>query len=191
MKQLSKNEQEIVKLKIDYFIQCTNYLSEQYGIDRHIDKVLVEKVFRRLKDRVNINSVGENYIWSYITYLFYDNLHKRKFENFKWSWITSSKAFTDWVDKPLDWYDGYGRWLLDSLLKRPKTSLNINPMATEEIFRKKHLNTVKGFATCIENTSLVDPKSKYCKMCFKKLDCIELLKANNPELYNYRYVRHK
>lgn len=174
--------------KIEYFENCCIYICDEFGLKADLpsrEKITLQ--LKRLGKKTNINSIGNNYIWNFVTYILYKKQDNRQYKNFKLIWLTSKSSFDVWNERPDDWYVYHGRWLLENILKQPKTVVNINPRHTEETFRKKYLNTPKGFITCLENTSFIDPESRFCKICIKKIDCREILKSNNPELYNIRY----
>jgi hypothetical protein len=58
---------------------------------------------------------------------------------------------------------------------------------SEEVYRKRFFNSDRGFVTCIENTSLINPKSKFCSKCVHSKHCLVLLKANFKAIYKNRY----
>jgi hypothetical protein len=177
----------LLQSKIDYFEKCCVYLASEFGVHPKLpDREKSELMFKRFGKKTNVNSIGENYIWSYTSYIFFIKQKIRRFNAFKLSWLTSKASFDIWNDREDDWYVWHGKWLTENLLKKPSEEKNINPRNTEDTFRRKFLNTPKGFIICLENTSLYDPQSRFCKMCFKKLDCREVLKANNLKLYEER-----
>jgi hypothetical protein len=186
MTNLKPQSHNNIEEKIDYFCECCFYICSEFGIKDTINKHDVEWYFNYLSKRININSIGKNFIWNYVTYIFSQKIKIRRFNAFKMSWFTSKQSIKLWLEKSDDWYVYHGRWLLESKLKKPENESKINPRNTEETFRRKYHNLLKGFVTCLENTSLYDPESRYCRTCFKKLECREILKNNNPELYHAR-----
>lgn len=178
-----------LKEKTDYFIKCCLYIADEYGLKYSLPRNNIELLLYRFSKKVNFVSIGENYIWNYVSFVFSKKLIAGRMNAFKFNWLTSLGSTRIWFDKESDWYFWHGQWLLESKLVKPAERININPRSTEEVFRRKYLNSVKGFATCLENTSLSDPESRFCRMCFKKLDCRKILKENNPQLYISRYGR--
>jgi hypothetical protein len=172
--------------KIKYVEDCCRYLCSEFGLNCDLKKQDIQTFLWRLSRKTNLVSVGKNYIWNYLTYVIFKKTQIRRWSAFKTSWFFSVGSVNQWFEKNDDWYVYHGRWLSESKLKQPVTTDNISPRNTEEIYRKKYHNTIKGFVTCLENTSLYDPESRYCKLCYKKLDCREILKTNNPELYDAR-----
>jgi len=180
-----------VEKKIEFFKKCCKVISNEWGIPLILDDDKINLIFWRLSRKTHYLSIGERYIWNYVTYIFFSKQSLRARANFKFSWLWSNTSASIWFDKPYDWYVYHGKWISENKLRIPKEIVNINPRASEETFRRKFLNQVKGFIVCMENTSLIDPESRICKLCFKKLDCKKLLKINNPELYEARYGRTK
>jgi hypothetical protein len=174
-------------IKTDYFLKCCKVISDEWGIPFIINREEVEILFCKLSRRTRYVSIGDRFIWNFVTYVFYSKTNTRAFTNFKFNWLLTSTAVRAWFEKPDDWYVYHGRWIAECGLKMPTEIKNINPRSTEEVFRRKFLNTPRGFITCLENTSLSDPESRICRICMKKLDCRKILKENNPNLYKERY----
>lgn len=177
--------------RIKYFRLCYQHLNDQFGLNDNtkVTDEQIERVFKRLQKKVSVHSMGINYIWNYVTYVFYKRFSHRKGYLIKFDWLVSLQGTNIWLDKEEDWYVYHGAWLRENLLTKPILEEKVNIREREDFIRAQNLNKMKGFVTCIEYTSLVDPNSKICPKCFKKLDCKEILKNNNPKLYNDRYGR--
>lgn len=57
---------------------------------------------------------------------------------------------------------------------------------SEELEKKRFLNTDRGLINCLEKTTLFYHKSVNCMLCTHKNDCKKLLKTNYINIYNYR-----
>jgi len=63
----------------------------------------------------------------------------------------------------------------------------LNPLnILEEETKKKYYNTIEGFSSCLNFTSLFKFTSPLCKECSWKIKCKIVLKQNYPKLYQKR-----
>lgn len=56
----------------------------------------------------------------------------------------------------------------------------------EEIDKSRHFNTEVGFQFCLYNTTLYNPKSKFCSTCNFRNECEKILQNNHPNLHKIR-----
>lgn len=175
-------EDPLLPDKIDFLITCFLYLDEKFTLKNKevdIDSCIV--FFKTISRKIHLSSVGTNYIFNYVTYIFMISRIKKTF-SFKVLLSTKSKGI--WFDKPDDWYVWHSKFLFENQLKKPsKEKGKIDIMKTEDSIRRKYYGTGKGFILCLESTSLHDPRSEFCQRCLRKNDCREVLKNNNLPLF--------
>jgi hypothetical protein len=156
------------------------------------------ETFIKLVDKeYTLQSVGVNFLWEYFVYQF-DYWYELKFKNgfsdkVVLAWIIGKKAFDRWKTRDRE-YD----WIIDKSVILDKYKLQKNELFSKNVqpeksgydaskaIRKQHLNTEKGFAICVQYTTLFDPKDVSCIMCKHKKECKELLRVNYPKLYRQR-----
>lgn len=163
--------------------------------------------FLKLVDKkYSLQSVGYDFLYDYFLFQFqywHDLTLENKFsEKIVIAWIVGKKAFERWEERnqEFDWqmetYPIVNTYELDkkdvlTLCKPYEEPIQIQksksvPYDSSKRIRKQFLNTQKGFATCVEFTTLFDPADVSCIKCAYRTDCKELLKANYPRLYKER-----
>ncbi len=158
-----------------------------------------------LHKEYNLHCVGNQFLWDYFLFQF-NYWHELNLQNgfsdkIVIAWIVGKKAFKRWTqrDKEFDWaidkseiIEAYGLdqkylfRLTESLHEKPQTKIQSVPFDSSKRIRKEYLNTDKGFAICIEQTTLFDPKDFSCLKCNNRTDCKELLRVNYPTLFKQR-----
>lgn len=154
----------------------------------------------------SLHSVGHTFLWQYFVFQF-DYWNKAQLDN-KFSdkvvigWIIGKKAFERWVqrDKEFDWQISAGDFLtkygfdINELVKIydlniDRKPVNTNTYDSSKSIRKQFLNTERGFAICVQQTTLFDPKDLSCIKCNSRVECKELLRVNYPRIFNSRIVQ--
>jgi hypothetical protein len=151
--------------------------------------------------KYSLHCVGETFLWEYFLFQFqywHDLIPENIFsDKIMFKWIVGKKAFERWEnrDREFDWFiENYPIINLYGVQKKDlftfhEQQIKVNTKkrfdASKRI-RKEYLNTEKGFAICIEMTSLFDPSDTSCIKCQNRVDCKELLRVNYPSLYNQR-----
>jgi hypothetical protein len=161
--------------------------------------------FLQLVDKkYSLHCVGASFLWDYFLFQFQyweDLTLTNKFsDKIVLGWIVGKKAFQRWQerDKEFDWqietysiiatYELDKKYLLQcNTCEKPKIENPKSvPYDSSKPLRRQFHNTNKGFATCLEFTTLFDPKDISCIKCQFRTDCKELLKVNYPQLYKER-----
>lgn len=148
------------------------------------------KTFIGLLDKqYSINGIGKTFLWEYFLFQFdyWDGLtlNGNHSDKISLSYIIGKKAFLRYVDRNRD-YD----WLTENYKIINKLGLSksdidkyfepvkYNMVDRSNELRKMYYNTDRGFATCIEFTSLFVPSCTLCILCNYKAECKELQRVN-------------
>lgn len=141
-------------------------------------------LYKRLLRRYGY--VAEKLLQDYLLYTFY-SLQKQgiapTFTN------CCKEGFYEWENRPEDWYETK-EWFkqTNKIFFKAKQSLNLSKVfQMEERLRGKWFNTEKHLAFCMDNTSLADPESYYCRRCKYLGTCKSLLENNNAKLFESRW----
>lgn len=191
MRRKAKIPEEILIEKSDIVYELYIEFRRQLKIKKEDDTFTFEncqKLIQFISYKDNIHSVGRRYLWNYITFVF---SKKKQNAGWKFSWLHTRASLNDWFDKDLDWYYYHNFFLKEKKLVYPQIKHEADLLEQEDVYRKKYFNRAKGLITCLENTSLFDPESKWCVKCFNRLDCKKILKENNSKLYEQRINRTK
>lgn len=171
-----------------YFLECYLLIVERFGLvgnDSTLTVENVEKFLNRIYKKISPYQIGSNYLFNYITYTFKNKYGK----GYKFSWLISQQAVSEWFDKEEDWFEWNEKWKKEHGVHKPVKVVQFDLLKIEDFHRKRYLNEQRGLVHCMENTTLIDPESQICRKCKNKLDCKELLRVNNPELCKIRYGR--
>jgi hypothetical protein len=191
---------DLIEAYYQYFYRH-RYKDFKYKFKRTKTTTSVCHSFLKIIDEeYSLHSVGQDFLWDYFLFQFqyWDDLYlKNGFsEKILIAWIIGKKAFQRWQfrDKEYDWQ-------IDNSLIIEKYNLNKNDLFgfseqieksnkslfdSSKFIRKQYLNTDKGFAMCVEFTTLFDPKDMNCIRCNSRSECKELLKINYPNLFKQR-----
>lgn len=155
------------------------------------------KTFLELIDKeYSLHCVGDVFLWDYFLFQFdyWHNLTVTKFNDVVTiAYIVGEKAFDRYTgrNREYDWQmesypiiELYGVHKKDVFTNREQPKKVNSGAALKELYH----NTERGFATCVEFTTLYDPKDKSCKDCIFKIDCQELLRVNYPMIYKNRLI---
>ncbi len=142
-------------------------------------------------------SVGRDLAWKYLDYGF-QSWFNADFDSethaIRFSWIYGKPAIKRWekLGQKLNVeiaerdvkakYKLYEVEVFGSRLRATLTA--VRPF--EEQFRGQYLNTKRGLANCVANTTLYQPNSPTCKLCKVKSNCKAILKRNYPRVYKAR-----
>jgi len=118
-----------------------------------------------------------------------------------YQWIFGKNAFKRWVERPIK-----KKWIVRCKLKdsvvldlrkafrteeRKKILqetyndlVNVKPF--EEAQKETYFNTDQGFANCVMFTTLYNKRSRFCKRCVNKEDCIKIMIEQFPKLHALR-----
>lgn len=142
-------------------------------------------------------AAGRDLAWKYLDYGF-QSWFNADFDSethaIRFSWIYGKPAIKRWeklgqkVNVELSERDVKAKYKLyeaevyGSRLRAVLTA--VRPF--EEDFRKQYLNTKRGLANCVANTTLYQPNSLTCQRCRVKRYCVAILKRNYPRVYKVR-----
>lgn len=143
------------------------------------------------------NSIlGEDYIRLYIEFAinrwYVQDERDVKAESCKLLNIFSKRAVAEWENTNPQYRAYIVRKELKhdyeiNYKKKSKLSEIVNSVIiSEEKARKMYLNTPRGLAWCIANTSLYFHRSKYCSICDFKMECKEIERKQYPNVYRKR-----
>ena len=190
-------EEGIVQM-YEYFFR-RRYKSYKYQFDIKKNKVLIEEFLERIHKAYDIHSVGYDWLFNYIAfqYSIFDHFEKKERKNVSDKILPSSilgkKGWERWQSRNTEFdfqilnssfpqkYNISKQAILSKL--EPQDENDFDP---DKAMRSRYLNTEKGFAVCIEYTTLYNPKDTSCILCNNKSTCMQLLKANLPQLYTQR-----
>jgi hypothetical protein len=149
----------------------------------------VENFLLLLDKEVGLESIGETYLFDFLSYSFY--LKKDQKTRFgkgvvMLNHVIGKKALSKWMDKPDNWWYWTDKFLTEYGIKRPlikSIEANSTLLYTAEERIKQQS---KGILNCSDFTTLFNPLSEFCNKCEEKLDCMSLLKEMYPNIYTKR-----
>lgn len=170
------------------YFYCKKYGNKIIPSRTKTTKKVCESFLELLDKEYKLPCVGKTFIWEYFLFQFnyWDELSVNKYsDKISIAYIVGKKAFTRYLDRNKD-YD----WQIDTYPIVDKYSLsksdldiffdkiNFETIDSTKNLRKLFHNTDRGFATCIEFTTLYQPANSLCITCIFKTDCKELKRVN-------------
>lgn len=160
---------------------------------------IYETLLKEIDKRVNTTSLGKQFVWRYCIFQFtyWDELIiDTPSSRVGFSHIFGKKAIDRYFtrDKEYDWQFDSPEISLKYKLSTLEFNSHVDPKKdklehTNSGIRLRFLNTDKGLATCLSQTTLFDRKDSSCLLCNFQTECKELLKTNYPTIYKNRYGR--
>lgn len=145
--------------------------------------------------KTNYPSMGRKFLWRYFSFQFnyWEDLELEAFfGKYRIELIIGVKAFKRWKERNKD----FDFQIDDNNLKERyqiRQSDLINPIEKvpihypyEELTKKLFFGEPKGFATCLQFTTLYDHLQRTCVKCPFKKDCKNILQKTYPKLYEHR-----
>lgn len=180
---------KIIEDVFQYFY-CKKYGFKKIPAKTEKTRNVCENFLTLLDKRFGLPGLGKTFIWEYFLFQFnyWDELTVSAYsETISINFIVGKKAFKRYLDrdKEFDWQmDTYP---IVAKYKLLKSDLNIFFAVTEVKkpdvsvqmqIRKQFYNTEKGFANCVEFTTLYEPAQVCCITCKFKQECKELKRVN-------------
>jgi hypothetical protein len=197
-------EKVIISLYEELFRQAT--LNRNYKLHLNPnDKTLVRKFIDWINSTYHESQIGEDFFINYFEFQFshYHGMISEKFgrNRIMLNWVIGKKAIQRWEER-----DSSKRWLvklrvnsefslnLKEAFKEEKKKVNISNKSkfilelnkTEEGYKKRFYNELKGFVFCQMFTTLYNPISPLCQSCTNKDICIKTIQTELPEFYKLR-----
>lgn len=196
----------------EYFY-CKKYLSPKYQFKPSSEALSrINGFIQALDKKYDIQTLGINFLSNYFIFQF-NRTHNQIFKRFSSRFsdggikvggrlqiydIIGKKAFEYWLERDVkydfilansDFAKQHRISLLEihDLLKVKETKKQFEILQSEEIEKKRFLNTSRGFLNCIEKTTLYNHRSHNCILCKSKNDCKKMLESNYPHIYKQRY----
>lgn len=170
------------------YFYCKKYGFKKMPVRTEKTVSVCESFLVLLDKKYTLQSLGKTFIWEYFLFQFnyWDELTLSGYnENIVISYVVGKKAFSRYLDrdKEFDWqFESYPIVEKYRLLKSdldiffPTVDRKTTDMSMD--IRKQYHNTDKGFAACIEFTTLYEPAQLTCITCKFKTDCKELKRVN-------------
>ena len=201
----------VVDLLVDFYPQFYKRLNgnEKYKFIHSEDRT--EKLIKFATVVCSlVDDIGEDICKQYLSYAFgkYAGRKNHKgIENaFPMGWIISANLFREFLSTP-GWikasndrkitaerkkFSKLGVKEIKSKFRKneeweERARLISNISILEENEKKRFYNSIKGFAWCIDNTTLINPNSEICLNCKFEKSCKETLKDNYPNYFKIRY----
>lgn len=193
-------EEKIDKL-FEYFTSKILYNPEYKFSPHSREKVAIKNFAHFLEEKYGKFSIGPYWLFQYFTFQFnyWKDKKTRQGEGLaQIAWIIGNKALERWENKTNDyWYFCLvGLLNINQNIKLSEIKVLINDreelknyielVHSEEIEKKRYLNTDKGQVHCIQNTDLYNHKSEHCQNCKINPICKELLRINYPHISKVR-----
>jgi len=183
----------------------------KYAVDLFVE--LLEQVTKRKQDHIKVNAkdrdswnvfmdyyqdkIGEDFIRKFIQYgfqsWFNDGSKKDYSRSIKFNWVIGVTSIKRWEAcsvrtnifiTRMSLKTDYKINNLPTESKFPELLLKLRP--NEEKFKEAYLNSQKGMAWCIANTTLYFHKSSNCAVCKFKSECRNILKKEYPKINKIR-----
>lgn len=150
-----------------------------------------------LDKKYKIQSIGREFLIKYFLFQFnyWYELDINSFnKRVNIQYIIGKKAFKRWIDRDVS-YD----WSILQSFVIPTLNIQSIPLPklyekvyerlskSEEVEKKRWINTTRGFLNCIENTTLYKKNSGECLVCKFKVECKKILRRNYPIIYKNRF----
>jgi len=172
------------------------FIRRYYNSNAVIDDNLIVDFLIEVHKKINLNSISAEWIYNYLIFQFdywkSKNVHHGNRMSAKKIFAKKSlQRYFSRSDK-FNWYNAklslkqfdIGDDILYQFRKKQQSSTTY-----DDIERVRFHNTNKGFANCIEMTTLYDKRSGLCQTCRFRKQCKELLRQNYKAIYIDRYVR--
>lgn len=170
----------------------------KYRLKQSKKTVGVCRSFLALIDKkYSLHCVDKMFLWEYFIFQFnywHDLTIKSFYNKLSIEYIVGKKAFDRWDkrDREFDWIIDDSKTIerlgvqKNVLFTDREQRTKVNKHDSSRAIRKQFHNTERGFACCIEFTTLFDGRDVSCVTCKFKQDCKELLRSNYPALYKER-----
>jgi len=160
------------------------------------DRVQINNFIAVIDQQYTLASIGEVFLKSYFEFQFqYWNGKVTRFgvNNVQLSWTIGQKAFDRWIQRDIQ-RSAYREKVfvqtndIVEFKEEQKQDLSFFHaiLSSEELEKKRYLNTELGFDWCLINTTLFKAQSPICFQCSFQNDCIEALQKNYPNVFNIR-----
>jgi hypothetical protein len=187
---------EVVEKFYQYFYVKKYRVKYQFKRTKTTNSVCTN-FLKILDKKYSLVSLSEGFLWEYFLFQFHYwedlTLQNQFSDKITIAFIVGKKAFERWEtrNKEYDWqietFSIVKAYSLDKkhlfTVREQKSKSHFD---SSKRIRKVFHNTDKGFATCIEMTTLFDPTDTSCTECIFRSDCKELLRVNYPNLYKER-----
>lgn len=171
------------------YFYCKKYGNKAVPSRTETTKKLCVSFISLIDKQYSIHGIGKTFMWEYFLFQFnyWDELKlSNKFsEKISISYIVGRKAFLRYVerDKTFDWRIESYNIVCDLKLLKSDLDPFFDPVKYKMVdrsddLRKLYYNTDRGFATCIEFTTLYEPAKSICILCKFKTECKELKRVN-------------
>lgn len=187
----------IIQKSFEYFFRkAHNQDKYQFHYTPHTLKIY-ESFLSEIEKRVRVAALGKHFIWRYSIFQFaywQDIVLDTPSSKVGFSHIYGKKAVERYFtrNKEYDWqleeHFILSKYKLSYLQFEEYTGIVKDKLDyTNSPIRLRFLNTDKGLATCISQTSLFERRDKSCLSCNFQQECQTLLKTNYPNIYKNRY----
>lgn len=159
----------------------------------------IDKFLGILDKNYKLESIGDQFLVTYFIFQFayWSELNIESYEKkIMLTYIIGPKAFNRWKTRDTE-YDytinlfqvKKARITRAEALKsiESRNKKREDKLAYEDIERGRFKNTDRQFLHCIENTTLIHPRSIHCIVCKDKVDCKKLLEDRFPQIYHHRF----
>lgn len=189
----------IVQKAFEYFFRKF-YCQDKYQFHYTPNTLkMYENLVKEINKKYNVLSLGDNFIWRYCIFQFaywQDLTISTPSNKLTFAHIFGKKAVDRYFmrDRDYDWQLESNNILARYKMNQSEFNIHIGQKEDEIEFsnspiRLKFLNTDKGFATCLAQTTLIDRRDTSCLSCNFQDQCIEALKNTYPKIYKDRYGR--
>ena len=161
----------------------------------------IENFIKLLDKAYTIESIGNDFLITYFTFQFayWSELNIDSYnKSVVISYIIGPKAFQRWRDRDAE----YDFTIFTTLIKKTGltkgevlkaievfSDVRSDNLKHEEAEKKRFEGTDRQFLHCIENTTLIHPRSLCCIVCKDKADCKKLLEERFPQIYYHRFKK--
>lgn len=170
------------------YFYCKKYGNKIIPGRTETTKKVCQSFLDLLDKNYKLECVGKTFIWEYFLFQFHywDELTVNSYtDKIAISFIVGKKAFQRYKDrnKDFDWQmDSYpiieNYRLLKGDLDVFFDKVQFRMVDSTKNIRKMFHNTEKGFAICVQFTTLYEPANVTCITCKFKADCKELKRVN-------------
>lgn len=192
----------IIAIYEELFKQTT--LNRNYKlIPNKVDRKLIISYIKWLDEKYHKEEIGVDFLINYFEFQFSHYVGmKTKFNKvIMLNWLIGKKAIERWEKR-----NPKLKWIVKVRINS-EFSLNLRETfkaenqikkqteregfisqtnESEEIYKRRFHDTLKGFVYCQMFTTLYNPKSELCKVCLNREICKETLKTELPKFYKLR-----
>lgn len=182
---------KVITRLFEYFYY--KVFNKHYKLDLDINnqKKLVDNFLKLLGQQYGLPSIGVDWLITYFVFSFNYWRDKNIKRPLTLNWIIGKKMFKKFVDK--DEHSDYfcGRFTMECDIDTNALRQELNEDESEynnhsEELEKRRFTGEGRLHNCIINTTLYNHRSKICIMCTQKVDCKQILKKINLQLYKKR-----